>query len=152
MVQPPPGIEVPFKPVFKGGGEGQQDWYPAVSSYMEQRGYARLNHSLPVGCGTTVAEAIRPGTKFELREAAHPARFWGVTVVEQAGGGGSGLLGLGYDSPELKPRTVDLRLFYTDPRLCPVGTVAASGGRFEFQVRSQLLVTIRYLLKGFCGF
>jgi len=81
-----------------------------VNTYIAAQRYTRLAHSLPAGSGTTVAESLRPGTRFELREAAQPARFWGVTVLENVGGGGaSGLLGLGYDSPDLKPRTADLR-------------------------------------------
>jgi hypothetical protein len=104
----------------------------------EHQGYRQLEQSLPVGSGTTLAESIRPGLKFELRDAAQPARFWGVTVVENVGGG-SGLLGLGYDSPELRPRTADLRLFYADPRLCPVGTVAASAGKYDFQVGQRCI-------------
>jgi hypothetical protein len=82
-----------------------------VNTYIAAQRYTRLAHSLPAGSGTTVAESLRPGTRFELREAAQPARFWGVTVLENVGGGGaSGLLGLGYDSPDLKPRAADLRL------------------------------------------
>ncbi len=81
-----------------------------MNTYIAAQRYTRLAHSLPAGSGTTVAESLRPGTRFELRETAQPARFWGVTVLENVGGGGaSGLLGLGYDSPDLKPRSADLR-------------------------------------------
>ena len=128
LIQPPPCLSVPFTEKVVCG----LDWYPVVGSYMQQQGYSPLKQTLAAGSGPTLAESIRPGCKFELREAAQPCRFWGVTVVENVGGG-SGLLGLGYDSPELRPRLADLRLFYSDPRLCPVGTVAGSGGKYEFQ-------------------
>ncbi|MBM3938835.1 MAG: hypothetical protein FJ333_09330 [Sphingomonadales bacterium] len=134
LVQPPAGVDTSIpKPTDVPEGQAV-DWYPAVKAYVQEQGYVLLQQSWPAGSGTTAAESIRPGCKFELREAGQPARFWGVTVVENVGGA-SGLLGLGYDSPELRPRTAaDLHLFYADPRLCPVGTVAASGGKYEFQV------------------
>jgi hypothetical protein len=134
LVRPPQKLAIPFSPAPAAEEGDAVDWYTAAKTYLEQEGYRRLEQTLPVGCGTSRAESLRPGLKFELRDAAQPARFWAVTVVENVGGGCSGLLGLGYDSPELRPRTADLRLFYADPRLCPVGTVAASQGKYEFQV------------------
>ena len=99
-----------------------REWYSLLEG--EAAPLPRLTTPLAPGAGSCPADSLRPGLKFELQGATAPTEFWGVTVTENWGG----MLGLSYDSPELKPSR-DFRLFYLSPRLFPCGTVAAGAGR-----------------------
>ena len=101
------------------------NWDQLASQFLDNlRGTVTVPEDLPPGSGQCVVDCLVPGTKLELQDSNDPAIFWGVTVRSNRGG----LLGLSYDSPELKPRT-DFHMFYLDERLRPCGTVAASDGR-----------------------
>ena len=73
-------------------------------------------------CFEILTFCCRPGMKAELLSDEVPTEGWGVTVTENTGG----LLGLSYDSPDLKTPNTHLRLFCTSPRLLPCGTIASS--------------------------
>ena len=76
---------------------------------------------MPV-CIEILTFCCRPGRKAELLSDEVPTEGWGVTVTENTGG----LLGLSYDSPDLKNSNTHLRLFCTSSRLLPCGTIASS--------------------------
>ena len=73
-------------------------------------------------CIEILTFCCRPGMKAELLSDEVSTEGWGVTVTENTGG----LLGLSYDSPDLKTSNTHLRLFCTSPRLLPCGTIASS--------------------------
>jgi len=109
-----------------------QCWYEWAASKYLLYTWQPLETSFPAGGGLCPVDSIRPGLKFELRSELEPDQFWGVTVTENNGG----VLGLSFDSPELKLST-DLYCYYLDNRLYPCGTVLKNPV-FSFSVPVKL--------------
>lgn len=107
-------------------------WYDWVASQGLTSVRQPLDTSFPPGGGLCPVDSLRPGLKFELMSELEPDQFWAVTVTENRGG----LLGLSYDSPELKLST-DLYCYYLDKRLYPCGTVQKNT-QFTFVVPEKL--------------
>jgi len=109
-----------------------QCWYDWAHTQGLLSVWLPLDTSFPPGHGLCPVDSLRPGLKFELRSELDPGQLWGVTVTKNTGG----ILGLSYDSPELKLCT-DLHLYYQDSRLYPCGTVEKNSG-LVFSVPREL--------------
>lgn len=73
------------------------------------------------GEGCTPVDRIKQGVKVEVQCTKDPYRLWIATIVENVGG----RLLLRYDSPD--SNTQDFWLFYSSPRIFPVGWAERQG-------------------------
>uniref|UniRef100_A0A1B6DV22 SLED domain-containing protein n=1 Tax=Clastoptera arizonana TaxID=38151 RepID=A0A1B6DV22_9HEMI len=84
--------------------------------------------------GPFAANRIKPGMKLEIQDKSDPYRMWVATIIENVGG----RLKLCYDTPG-DTNTQDFWLFYSSPRVFPMGWTQEKGAPWVLRKPSNIV-------------
>lgn len=87
------------------------------------------------GDGYTPVERLKQGMKVEVQDEKNPHFLWIATIIENVGG----RLLLRYDSPV--SNSPNFWLYYTSPRLFPIGFCEKHGHPLEFRRPSSIITS-----------
>lgn len=85
------------------------------------------------GDGFVKADRIKPGMKVEVQDPSNPYSLWIASIIENVGG----RLLLRYDTPDSS--APEFWLYFTSPRIFPMGWTAMKGDPWELRRPRQLL-------------